>query len=785
MILFSLNSCGHISAGSGHVRLMNYQCEPVENTSIVIINHELNKFLSAGHVSRDEYISKDDGSVDFNIEKSADNVKIYQFNTDTKKLLFLRKFTRVNGATGIGNLLKTTYDKPVALYIKKSDRELISNNIPEVDAFWASFESKVARGLFRHENSALLHYRIYKDNNINSIKLDAIKGGDFAEIVSWNNNGIIIGKRVNKITLIPNEQNLRYMYYVTFGSKKHAAIIVLRAIYDSSLNSITIKKYTRLVTLSGNKESSSILVNLEECGGEFDYGLNGYYTQIHVSDRVGNINRSTANRTTASPSDIPYIKTITELNELVNKADTNQGTFLEILPYNSMDLDVFKALYPIALKKNWSILADYLGENPRSNDSIIADIIKRLPLENKRSIKKLTKYIANPSAQKESISLAIRLFSDVKKSKYENKLFLDTLVKGKYIYNFPSAQIINEENQDIKVIQAYLESSYINLIDDNYKQGLSKNLVRNYYTSKKLLSLIYKDNINKSIYAKNSIIEWLNNQNTPASVISAIYNNDKSAVNIKRYLDHPNIDNNLRRRIYSKLDNEKFGDYYHRLAIAGSITTPEVIFNKFIIINKTNRLRHEVRTALLKNPSLPLELTEKLVGNSSCPVGINKKYAQAHFNSLPTEACSHAALLSKFTPIHIKHKIVMNFGISPRSRANIFVDLPKEKFNELYKNNSAIVSTMFAQNPYTPENILIDIFNNSHNMKAIEQLAANKSTPHWVLEKILDNNIVSDRVGPFGVIIRALSCNPKLPGHLKKQIKYNTGKCSEYADPRY
>ena len=56
-VISLLTSCGHLKDATGYAQLVDYNCEPVKNTRVRVGNRELNRFLSAGHVTTDEYIS--------------------------------------------------------------------------------------------------------------------------------------------------------------------------------------------------------------------------------------------------------------------------------------------------------------------------------------------------------------------------------------------------------------------------------------------------------------------------------------------------------------------------------------------------------------------------------------------------------------------------------------------------------------------------------------------------------------------------------------------------------
>lgn len=786
-----LSACADVRIiDSGYGKLVDYDCNPVISTEIKVSNSIRGSYLMSGDSDKSLITTDKNGAFEFDIGGNVGFIGFTLMKPKAGTSSLLRKFDR----TYVGDphnefqeILNTSLQSPLLLYVDDGGNIAPYGDNKEVYTVGGAFDRRYKSTIISNGNVRVGNLRFGKKDRQNVIILNAFNDGDISTITKVSTHGIEVSNTSGTHIIENIKEDSEHLFYIRYGNKNHAAIVTMHIIYHPVSDSVTIKYYSQLVPAITISDNQYVQTNLEECGGHMDRGVLGYYAKIsdekrqkiRASDKPVKVNKMQE-----ILKEIDYIETQRDLNALINRPGLDEITFIKLLQYDIIRVDLFDNLYPFAGKNNWHSLVRSIGMDPRASESVIIDIIDKTPVDDRMTPTYLKSYILNPSANAAAISTAIRIFEAAPRTDSEFENIVEAILKDGS-RNREAYKAYTPALDDIKTIQSFLEARYSAITDSQQKTNLASELKWSPFTSSSLIEKAYHQ-LKKTGKYKYELPYWVNHPNTPISVLKLIAeyppgleidnpgNQKNTHKLITALLDHPNASAELRNEFYAVLDNKNTDQqilkYYIAPGIAGATTNPDVIFERLVKDALANKVDGGFRV-LLNNPSLPLDLSEKLVAKHGCPYdSINETYARVHFQKIPDKSCYGAALNSKITPDSVKRKILEEYKVGKNSERVKTVQIPPEQMQFLYCVHKGYVMEKLAYNSYTSENIFVDLFKNSHRSGIIEILAANPATPQWIIERIYNNDYVVRMRS--NTIERKLSCNPRLPKNIRKHLKY-------------
>ncbi len=808
-----LSSCAEVNiVDSGYGKLVDYQCIPVAGKTIRVANTIPGGYLSSGDTDIDMNITRKDGTFEFDIGGNVSYLSMSLSSGDEGRPKLLRNLARKHLSNmqtdELAAIRHTSKESPLLVYIDENENVAPYDYSKAVFSFGGQFKEKLSAVIV----AGIAHMRIGIKDQRNTILLSAINDGDISEITGVTSQGITIAG-TRKLVTIENFQSVPMrQFYIRSGNKEYASIITFRFLYNPVNNSIFIKHYKQNVSLVKEDINHFIKVNLDECGGQMDRGMLGFYSRIseeqkqkffdsgkpHIQEqqlekspysteaKARMLNERRAQKIAQTIlAEINYIDNKSNLVALFNRSDIDQSVLVKLLEYDFITKELFGDVYRHALDKNWSIAIHAIGKDPRISEADLIDIINRLDPADRGTPFYLGKYVRSPSAGAAVMSTAIRIFKKTQASGNERAVesFAETIFQSS-LHNRKLHEAYVAQPDDLRTIQAFLEKRFAAITDENKKSSFAFETRWVPYASSELLEEAYFTLKQKGTY-KHELLQLVDHPYAPKTVLSDIASyllniNDSNAGNVRSMnklvasiIDHPNVSQVTRDKLYALLDANiasHLKNAYIAPGIAMAKTNPDAIYERFVAeaINKPGRSNFQT---LLSNPSLPLVLSEQLVDKFGCPQkGINDLYAKKYFQKVPDPSCYYAALHSKVTSASTRKHILKSLKIHKKSELLRSENLPHDRMRTLYCAHRPYTQKNLAHNPYLPEDIIVDMFNNSQNQKIIDAIAANPATPTWMLEKIYRNDYSARTADPNPAA--TMMCNPLLPGNLRKYQMY-------------
>lgn len=149
-LALQLASCSYAILGTGHLKIVDHDCRPIKNKSVQVNNIYTGSYLNSGHLTKERYVTDNNGLVRFDIEKDANKLVIlfpdtkgkkrtgwnwYTTTSDDDEILFLFDKSISNVKTNYKReLVKTSVDHPLVItYPYQKDK--CNNNNAELDKY--------------------------------------------------------------------------------------------------------------------------------------------------------------------------------------------------------------------------------------------------------------------------------------------------------------------------------------------------------------------------------------------------------------------------------------------------------------------------------------------------------------------------------------------------------------------------------------------------------------------------------------------------------------------------
>jgi hypothetical protein len=795
LLIVMLSACGASLKRSeiGFGKLVDYDCKPVAGARLQVRNTISNAYIFPGDSETMSVISDENGLFPFDVSTNAEYISLNILDGRTNSFSSARTFGKnvdpYNFRKEIKAITHSSKDSPIFIYQDRNGTPDTYTIRRKSFAISGQFKNRYKRQTLTNHVADFAYIRFGKEGTINLIILDALTGGDISTITNVTTRGFDIKDTVSTQSIEVNTKDLKKLFYIRSGKKNLAAIVSMTVTYISVSDSISIQYYIQRMPSVEISESKHLDVNLEECGGYMNRGVFGYYSRFTEEQkrRIEPLTKpQKSDPVKIILNDVEFINSQNQLNLLLNHKVLNDSVLEGLLEYDFISRDMVDNLYDFVRKNNWKRAVNRLAIDPRANESIIVDIINRLPAANPGLVKNLINYIDNYSSGSSVVVSAIGKFKEAERTNEErNKFISSVLQKGllhsAFIGSFES------DTKDLKIIHEFVMENSEQLLQEYNNKLSSFNLLGDsIYVPVPILEKVYFQAKNKN-NSLGSLYNWASNPNTPLSVLTDMLNiplaeNPDIGINqgnfhkfIAALIDNPNGSKLLKKRLFRTLTdkniNQHFLNYYIKPGLAIARSTPESVFSQLVDDALNSKYGSGYSSKLLRNPMLPLALSERLVAKYGCLNNINETYARVHFKTIPDKSCYSAAVDSKITPDWVKRRILNNkYKVSEYSSNLEKEYIPPEQMKFLYCLHTESVKHKLLKNPYATENILVDIFNNHQQSIRISDLAENPATPAWILERIYRNDY-SSRNNDREVEAKLL-CNTMIPGSVKRYLKY-------------
>ena len=143
-------ACSHPIIGQGHVKLLDRSCKPIVDKRVKVNNIQSSVYFRSGHLTKDVYMTDQQGHFEFDIEKNANKLTIflpdakekeksrwnwYTTTSNNDEILFFFDAGRSNLNTNFKTeLKKSSVEKPIVI-VYPYQKDTCNNDNPKLDNY--------------------------------------------------------------------------------------------------------------------------------------------------------------------------------------------------------------------------------------------------------------------------------------------------------------------------------------------------------------------------------------------------------------------------------------------------------------------------------------------------------------------------------------------------------------------------------------------------------------------------------------------------------------------------
>jgi hypothetical protein len=819
LLIFSVVLPGYYLSTNDMVvaKLVDYQCNPIINTPVVI-SRDLGSFPLGWPISKTDKIKTDEDGF-FKFKANARSIEVKK---DIHDLNNYRRFRNdqwgsVRGKIQIditNELKRSSYKSPLFIYVDKDLPPGIKHGY-DSDLIRIRFTEKTAQMLpasFGSTPGNVVNLSWKIENDRPHIWITGIGNGGVLDITNKTEllNRIPTKNYSKSLNYEITDSTFRRIFLVKGKANQSYSIYSIDLVYDKAikvaylstlLNTIAVDKYSQNGRVS---VITKPVIPRENCGGVFARSHNGYFGLLD-NEELNYLKATTQERPLElekSNSEIQKIAAHPETPLEWYKENTDNQLIAKTALDNNGDINNrIEYIYKKSKDNNWHYVIETISKDIRTTESILLDIVNNYD--------KFTSHVAsNPSSTIKVLDrildkLSNELNTTDSKRKHERVIsIIQTLARKE---NIPPVLLEKAH----KIIEKYIR---LYMMKNSSFSSVEISLIRNKQATSNILSSAYDRTVNNKlidIYSHQSKDAWKaiaehNNASSDSlkSIIKLLISEEFNELTYKilhAAITNKNLHKSHKRELY-KIDNKylnlifaeledtpkdiliklsKKNDKRINMKLAKNTTSPDSILRK---LASQKYYYESVKMAIAENPNTPIDVLHELssidevlshmIDNPSIDeMIISKLKKKAYYaNHIAT---TREKILKSLNKIDSSGKIIKRFGYYSLHTILKIDELSSDIILRIYNYRYSPVTHLIAHHKNTPPNILEKVFSESENISVIKALASNPNTPIKILENIFEGNyLITDKSFTKDEVEDHLYCNRNLPINLRKQLHY-------------